>query len=70
MIYEHSDKQTSIVSTLKADTAAALKEKILVGSSNKFEIFFDQDSESDWDKLRKSPYTKCQGTEDITVYGE
>jgi len=47
MIYEHSDKQTSIVSTLKADTAAALKEKILVGSSNKFEIFFDQDSESD-----------------------
>lgn len=47
VIYEHIGKQTSIVSTLKADTATALKEKILVVSSNKLEIFFDQDTESD-----------------------
>ena len=46
MIYEHAGKQTSIVSTLRADTATALKGKILVVSSNKSEIF-DQDTESD-----------------------
>lgn len=47
MIYEHIGKQTSIVSTLKVDTATVLEEKILVVSSNKLEIIFDQDTESD-----------------------
>lgn len=46
MIYEHIGKRTSIVATLRADTATALKGEILVVSLNKSEVF-DQDTESD-----------------------
>lgn len=69
MMYEHSGKRSSIVSTLKADSAILLKEKILAVSSNKSEIFSDQDADSDWDELCKTPY-QVSWCRDVTVYGE
>lgn len=55
-MYEHTGEQTSIVSTVGADTATALKEKISGVSSNQLEIFFGWDADSDWDRLSESPY--------------
>lgn len=69
VMYERIGKWSSIVSTLKADSAIPLKEKILAVSSNKSEIFSDRDADSDWDGLCKTPY-QVSWYRDVIVYGE